>query len=119
MSERHPNNIKEFRELAFAEREKSITATINNLRAAMEDHIEHSPRRQDAIEECLDQIAQLQEGLRARYVPIATTLPSGQTASAHPSLHASKSLEQLLEGVKDANIHQEVDTGPAVGEEVW
>jgi len=28
-------------------------------------------------------------------------------------------LEQLLEGVTDENLHDEVDTGPAVGKEVW
>jgi len=29
------------------------------------------------------------------------------------------SLEQLLSGVTTENIHQEVDTGDAVGNEVW
>jgi len=28
-------------------------------------------------------------------------------------------LEQLLEGVTPENLHQEVATGPAVGQEVW
>jgi len=28
-------------------------------------------------------------------------------------------LEELLAGVTEANIHGEVDTGPAVGKEVW
>jgi len=28
-------------------------------------------------------------------------------------------LEQLLEGVTKENLHREVDTGPAVGEEAW
>jgi len=28
-------------------------------------------------------------------------------------------LEQLLEGITPENRHQEVDTGPAVGGEVW
>jgi antitoxin MazE len=28
-------------------------------------------------------------------------------------------LEELLEGVTDANLHGEWDTGPAVGREVW
>jgi antitoxin component of MazEF toxin-antitoxin module len=29
------------------------------------------------------------------------------------------SLEQLLAGVTEDNLHREVDTGPAVGHEVW
>lgn len=29
------------------------------------------------------------------------------------------SLETLLEHVTDANIHDEIDTGPAVGREAW
>jgi antitoxin MazE len=28
-------------------------------------------------------------------------------------------LEQLLAGVSEQNLHREVDTGPAVGKEVW
>jgi antitoxin MazE len=28
-------------------------------------------------------------------------------------------LEQLLDGVTEENLHHEVDTGPAVGEEAW
>lgn len=28
-------------------------------------------------------------------------------------------LEGLLEGVTDENLHGEVETGPAVGDEVW
>ncbi|HUT34209.1 MAG TPA: AbrB/MazE/SpoVT family DNA-binding domain-containing protein [Planctomycetota bacterium] len=28
-------------------------------------------------------------------------------------------LGQLLEGVTEGNLHREVDTGPAVGEEAW
>ena len=28
-------------------------------------------------------------------------------------------LEQLLEQVTEGNIHREVDSGPAAGEEVW
>lgn len=29
------------------------------------------------------------------------------------------SLEQLLDGVTEENLHGEVDTGPAVGKEAW
>jgi antitoxin MazE len=28
-------------------------------------------------------------------------------------------LEDLLRGVRKSNLHREVDTGPAVGDEVW
>jgi antitoxin MazE len=28
-------------------------------------------------------------------------------------------LDQLLEGVTEENLHHEVDTGPSVGEEAW
>ena len=28
-------------------------------------------------------------------------------------------LEQLLAGVTEENLHREVDTGPAVGNEAW
>ncbi len=36
-----------------------------------------------------------------------------------PIVESSYSLEQLLEGVTDENIHAEVDTGASVGNEVW
>jgi antitoxin MazE len=29
------------------------------------------------------------------------------------------SLEELLEGITDENLHEEVDWGPPVGKEVW
>jgi antitoxin MazE len=31
----------------------------------------------------------------------------------------SVSLEELLEGVTPENLHQEIDIGPAVGDEAW
>jgi antitoxin component of MazEF toxin-antitoxin module len=35
-------------------------------------------------------------------------------------LYSSRStLEQLLPQITDDNIHHEIDTGPAVGEEKW
>jgi antitoxin MazE len=37
------------------------------------------------------------------------------TPIAEPKL----SLNQLLAGVTEENLHHEVDTGPAVGNEVW
>ena len=36
-----------------------------------------------------------------------------------PSTDVSPSLEELLKGVTEANIHGEVDTGPAQGAEAW
>jgi hypothetical protein len=104
MSGRHQGNTKEFRALTFAEQAKSITATINNLQAAIEHHINHSPQKQDTIDKCLAQIERLQQRLRSTYsVPVTPPL----------------TLERLLEGVKDQNLHQEQDTGPAVGGEIW
>jgi len=56
MAGRHKGNTKEFRELNFAEQAKSITATINNLLAAIEHHVGHSPRRLETIGKCLAQV---------------------------------------------------------------
>ena len=64
MAGRHKGDTKEFRELTFAEQAKSITATINNLQAAIEHHVEHSPRRTETIEKCLAQIDRLGQRLR-------------------------------------------------------
>jgi len=36
-----------------------------------------------------------------------------------PVLEPSFTLEQLLAGVTPENLHQEFDTGPAVGNETW
>ena len=32
---------------------------------------------------------------------------------------SSISLDELLEGITPANLHQEVNSGPAVGDETW
>jgi antitoxin MazE len=37
----------------------------------------------------------------------------------HPTVSHSYSLEQLLAGVTENNLHQEVDFGSVVGKEVW
>lgn len=37
----------------------------------------------------------------------------------HPAAGKSYSLEQLLAGITEENIHKEVDFGLAVGKEVW
>ena len=36
-----------------------------------------------------------------------------------PSAAESPTLEELLRGVTDENLHGEWDTGPAVGREIW
>src|SRR4051794_17255864 len=77
MAGRHKGDTKEFRELTFAEQAKSITATINDLQAAIEHHVEHSPRRQEAIEKCLAQVDRLRQRLQAAYVPRGAESVSG------------------------------------------
>jgi hypothetical protein len=67
MAGRHKGGTKVFRELTFAEQARSITATINNLEAAIEHHVEHSPRRLATIEVCLAQVDRLRQRLRASY----------------------------------------------------
>src|SRR3954447_16354644 len=65
MAGRHKGDTKEFRALTFAEQAKSITATINNLQAAIEHHVEHSPRRLETMAKCLAQVDRLQQRLRS------------------------------------------------------
>jgi antitoxin MazE len=36
-----------------------------------------------------------------------------------PVTETSVTLEQLLAGVTEENLHHETDTGPAMGQEVW
>lgn len=67
MAGRHQGNTKEFRELSFAEQANSITATINNLQAAIEHHVGHSPRRRETIETCSAQVDRLRLQLESRY----------------------------------------------------
>src|SRR3954447_26009778 len=67
MAGRHKGNNKEFRELSFAEQAKSITATINNLQAAIKHHVEHSPRRPETIETCLAQVDRFRQRLLNTY----------------------------------------------------
>jgi hypothetical protein len=60
----HKVDSGEFRELSFGEQEKSIAAAINNLAAAIEYHVEHSPRQLETVEKCLVQIERLGQRLR-------------------------------------------------------
>jgi len=86
MAVRHQGDTKEFRELSFAEQAKSITATINNLQAAIEHHVEHSPRRLETIEKCLAQIERLGQRLRGTF---------NQQAARSGSGHALPSVEKV------------------------
>lgn len=119
MPGRRQGDAKEFRELTFAEQAKSITATINNLQAAIEHHIEHSPKRQETAEKCLAQLDRFRERLRSLYAPRVTPPAPGGTEVAPPPARTPLSLEQLLEGVNQSNLHSEWDTGPPVGKEAW
>lgn len=67
MAGRHKGDTNAFRELTFAEQARSITATINNLQAAIEQHVEHSPDRTETIETCLAQVDRLGRRLRDSY----------------------------------------------------
>ena len=82
MAGRHKGDTKEFRELTFAEQAKSITTTINNLQAAIEHHVEHSPRRQETIEKCLAQVDRLRQRMQAAYVPRGAQPVSGGAVSS-------------------------------------
>ena len=59
----------------------------------------------------------LQLGLEEN-MPLEITIESGKLILT-PSRPAKYSLEQLLAGMTAENIHAEVDTGNAVGKEVW
>lgn len=73
MAGRHKADAKKkFRELTFAEQARSITATINNLRAAIEQHVERSPHRTETIEKCLAQVNRLSRRLRDSYQELGT-----------------------------------------------
>jgi hypothetical protein len=67
MAGRHKGDTQEFRELTFAEQARSITATINNLQAAIEHHVEHSPRRQETVAKCWAQVDRLRQRMEAVY----------------------------------------------------
>ena len=56
-------------------------------------------------------------GLRAD-APVELSLVDGQLV-VRPLAEEPLTLEELLRGVTDANLHGEWDTGPAVGKEVW
>ncbi len=49
---------------------------------------------------------------------VEVSLEEGRLVVAR-SATISVSLKELLEGVTPENLHQEIDTGPAVGDEAW
>lgn len=53
-----------------------------------------------------------------RDVPVNVSLEDGKLVVA-PIVEPPLTLERLLEQVTEDNIHREVDTSRAVGEEVW
>lgn len=58
------------------------------------------------------------EAQLADNTPVDLSLVNGKLVIA-PAAEPSLKLEDLLAGVTDENLHQEVDTGPAVGNEAW
>ena len=50
--------------------------------------------------------------------PVELSLRDNELVIA-PLVKASFTLADLLSQITDANLHREVDTGPAVGGEVW
>ena len=50
--------------------------------------------------------------------PVELLLVEGKLVIS-PLHQVEYSLEQLLAQVTEENVHYEIDTGPAVGEEVW
>jgi antitoxin MazE len=50
--------------------------------------------------------------------PVDLTLVDGRVVLL-PIAETEVTLEQLLAGITEQNLHGEVDTGPAVGKEVW
>ncbi len=44
---------------------------------------------------------------------------SGADLVISPAKPRSFTLEQLLQGITDENLHEEMATGPALGKEVW
>lgn len=49
---------------------------------------------------------------------VELTLINGQLA-VMPVATPSFTLDELLDGITEANLHQEIDTGAAVGQEGW
>ena len=50
--------------------------------------------------------------------PVELSLVDGKLV-IQPLVPGTPTLDELLKGVTDENLHGEWDTGPAVGKEVW
>lgn len=50
---------------------------------------------------------------------LSLTAVAGKDLVISPKAPRPFTLAQLLEGITDENIHEEIKTGPAVGNEVW
>jgi antitoxin MazE len=59
----------------------------------------------------------VEAGLRED-APVELSLVAGKLV-IQPVAEESLTLEELLRGVTDQNLHGEWDTGPAVGREAW
>jgi hypothetical protein len=68
-----------------------------------------------------DERAELADFLMSTLEPsgIDRDVAAGATAVEPDTSRIPRTLAQLLEGVNDTNLHHELETGPAVGEEVW
>jgi len=53
-----------------------------------------------------------------RNVAVDVSLEDGKLVVV-PATESPMALERLLEQITEDNIHREIDTGSAVGEEVW
>lgn len=112
MAGRDKGDTKEFRELTFAEQARSITATINKLQAAIEHHVEHSPRRIETIEEFLAQIDRLGRRLRDSYYR------EGARAGSDQATQAVEAMPRVRVGSPHlARPEQAADFAMEVGEE--
>ena len=49
----HQKDTKGFGELTYAEQAHSITAMLNNIQAAIEHHVQHSPQRKETTDKCI------------------------------------------------------------------
>jgi antitoxin MazE len=54
----------------------------------------------------------------AEDMPVELSLVEGKLVVS-PLPRASRTLDELLQGITDENMHSEIDTGPAVGGEAW
>jgi hypothetical protein len=89
-----------------------------------------SPDKEEGVINLCDESGELTqtqvhfESLDEIPAKVRELLHAGDAAWSYQTRHSkpaqeSKTLEQLLEGVNDNNLHHEHDMGPPVGQEVW